>query len=191
MDQGIGREVKRLREERGWGQARLAVEAKMSVSGVSQIENGKRNLSTATLAKLAEAFGVEVADLFPKAQGSLFTQPPSEEVGEWEGPIPNSLGEALEWAESPTRLLSSSREELEELYADLAREEVIDLNRKLTRERELLKPLLHGWRAMPSSEEKSRLIELWKESLVLQLTGAAAAARTGDMETAQELSPVA
>ena len=43
----------------------------MSVSGVSQIENGKRNLSTATLAKLAEAFGVEVRDLFPKAQAPL------------------------------------------------------------------------------------------------------------------------
>ena len=71
MDQGVGREVKRLRDERGWSQARLAVEADMSVSGVSQIENGKRNLSTATLAKLANALGVEVAELFPKAQSSL------------------------------------------------------------------------------------------------------------------------
>jgi len=71
MDQEIGREVKRLREARGWSQAKLAVEAQMSVSGVSQIENGRRNLSTATLAKLAEALDVEVSDLFPKAQAPL------------------------------------------------------------------------------------------------------------------------
>ncbi len=35
------------------------------------IENGKRNLTTTTLAKLARALDVEVADLFPKAQASL------------------------------------------------------------------------------------------------------------------------
>jgi transcriptional regulator with XRE-family HTH domain len=68
MDQGVGHEVKRLREERGWSQAKLAVEADMSVSGVSMIENGQRNLTTTTLAKLANAFSVEVADLFPKGQ---------------------------------------------------------------------------------------------------------------------------
>src|SRR5215210_3112478 len=77
MDRGVGREVKRLREERGWSQARLAVEAEMSVSGVSMIENGQRNLTTTTLAKLASALGVEVADLFPKAEPPL----PFEEDG--------------------------------------------------------------------------------------------------------------
>ncbi len=71
MDQGVGREIKRLREERGWSQAKLAVEAEMSVSGVSMIENGQRNLTTTTLAKLAGAFGLEIADLFPKAPAPL------------------------------------------------------------------------------------------------------------------------
>jgi transcriptional regulator with XRE-family HTH domain len=71
QDQGVGREVKRLRDERGWSQTRLAVEAGMSVSGISMIENGHRNLSTATLAKLAEALGVEVRDLFPLGQAPL------------------------------------------------------------------------------------------------------------------------
>ena len=56
MDQGVGHEVKRLREQRDWSQAKLAVEAEMSVSGVSMIENGQRNLTTTTLAKLANAF---------------------------------------------------------------------------------------------------------------------------------------
>ena len=71
MGETIGREIRRLRERKGWGQAKLAVEAGMSVSGVSQIENGKRNLSTATLDKLAKALDVEVADLFPKAEAPL------------------------------------------------------------------------------------------------------------------------
>ncbi len=77
-DHGIGREVKRLRDARGWSQAKLAVEADMSVSGVSMIENGQRNLTTATLGKLAGALGVEIGDLFPKASAPLFTESPSE-----------------------------------------------------------------------------------------------------------------
>jgi transcriptional regulator with XRE-family HTH domain len=71
QDQGVGREVKRLREAKGWSQTKLAVEADMSVSGISMIENGHRNLSTMTLAKLARALGVEVRDLFPLEQVPL------------------------------------------------------------------------------------------------------------------------
>lgn len=71
MDHDVGQEIRRLREQRGWSQAKLAVAAEMAVSGVSQIENGKRNLSTATLVKLARALDVEVADFFPKAEAPL------------------------------------------------------------------------------------------------------------------------
>lgn len=81
MDQGVGREIKKLREERGWSQAKLAVEAEMSVSGVSMIENGQRNLTTTTLGKLAKAFGLEVGDLFPKAAVPLFAEPPEGIAG--------------------------------------------------------------------------------------------------------------
>lgn len=66
----VGGHIKRLREERGWSQPRLAVEAGVAVSAVSQIENGRRSPNVSTLDKLAEAFGVEVADFFPKAQSS-------------------------------------------------------------------------------------------------------------------------
>ncbi len=67
----VGREVRRLREARGWGQTKLAAAADMAVSGVSQIENGHRNPNSATLIKLARALDVEVVDLFPKAQAPL------------------------------------------------------------------------------------------------------------------------
>ena len=61
----VGQEIRRLREAKGWGQPKLAVEAGVAVSGVSQIENGRRNPNSSTLVKLAGALGVGVADLFP------------------------------------------------------------------------------------------------------------------------------
>jgi len=79
MDE-IGREIRRLREEKGWTQAKLAVDAGIGVSAVSLIEAGKRNPSATTLAKIAEALGVGVADLFPLGQAPLFREPPEHEL---------------------------------------------------------------------------------------------------------------
>jgi transcriptional regulator with XRE-family HTH domain len=68
---GVGREIRRLREEKGWSQAKLAGAADMGVSGISQIETGARNPSAVTLTKIADALEVSVADLFPKGQPRL------------------------------------------------------------------------------------------------------------------------
>ncbi|MDP9457129.1 MAG: helix-turn-helix domain-containing protein [Actinomycetota bacterium] len=72
--ESIGHNVRRLREEKGWNQTELGFYAETSPSIISLIENGKRNPSTATLAKIAGALGVEVADLFPKAQQPLLPE---------------------------------------------------------------------------------------------------------------------
>ena len=64
--ESIGLNLRRLREEKGWNQTELGFRADTSPSIISLIENGKRNPSTATLAKIAGALDVEVADLFPK-----------------------------------------------------------------------------------------------------------------------------
>ena len=64
-------EVKRLRQKREWNQTELAYHAGLAPSVISQIENGKRDPSSRTLRKLAEALGVEVGDLFPKGQAPL------------------------------------------------------------------------------------------------------------------------
>ena len=77
----VGEHIKRLREERGWSQPQLAVEAGVAVSAVSQIENGRRSPNVSTLDKLAGALGVSVADLFPKAQAPF----PLDEAAE--GPV--------------------------------------------------------------------------------------------------------
>lgn len=63
-------EVRRLRQERGWTQTQLAFHSDLAPSVISQIENDKRNPSASTLRKLAGAFDVEVADLFPKGQST-------------------------------------------------------------------------------------------------------------------------
>ncbi len=81
MDQGVGRVVKRLREERGWSQAKLAVEADMSVSGVSMIESGQRNLTTTTLAKLAGALGIRIADFFKEEPEYTYSPKEGDPVG--------------------------------------------------------------------------------------------------------------
>jgi transcriptional regulator with XRE-family HTH domain len=97
---GVGREIRRLREEKGWSQAKLAGGAGMGVSGVSQIETGARNPSAVTLAKIAEAIGVEVAEFFPKDQSPL----PSPAAAEMEATL-NAIRENLatleEYFENP------------------------------------------------------------------------------------------
>jgi transcriptional regulator with XRE-family HTH domain len=67
---GVGEELKRLRQAKGWTQEQLAVYAGSSQPTVNLVEAGKRNPSAATLEKLARALEVEVVDLFPKASAS-------------------------------------------------------------------------------------------------------------------------
>ena len=64
-------ELKRLRKAKGLSQAKLAVMAGLDPSTVSQIETGARRANTGTLERLATVLGMEVADLFPKAQAPL------------------------------------------------------------------------------------------------------------------------
>jgi transcriptional regulator with XRE-family HTH domain len=79
-------EVRRLREEKGWGQKELAFHAHLSQSVISEIETGKRSPSARTLQKLAGALGVEVRDLFPLGQAPLFREPPERELPSEERP---------------------------------------------------------------------------------------------------------
>lgn len=84
---GVGEEIKRLRQAKGWTQEQLAVYAGSSQPTVNLLESGKRNPSAATLEKLARALEVEVVDLFPKPQ----TPQPSLE----DAAISEALQEAL------------------------------------------------------------------------------------------------
>ena len=64
-------ELRRIRKERGLSQQRLADLANVDKVTIVHIEGGKVSPKVETLEKLAAALGVEMADLFPKAQAPL------------------------------------------------------------------------------------------------------------------------
>ena len=74
------KEVRRIREERRLTQTRLAELANIDRASLSLIETGRRFPGIEILQKLADALGVEVADLFPRAQPDLFTAAPAPPV---------------------------------------------------------------------------------------------------------------
>jgi transcriptional regulator with XRE-family HTH domain len=75
-------EVRRLRQEKGWNQNELAFHADLAPSVISLLETGKREPNATTLRKLAKALGVEIPDLFgradsPKAAALRSSGPPN------------------------------------------------------------------------------------------------------------------
>ena len=62
----LGRNVRRLREAKGWSQERLAERADMDRSYITGIEVGARNPSLKALERLAAALSVQLGDLVKK-----------------------------------------------------------------------------------------------------------------------------
>ena len=59
----LGRNLRRLREEKGWSQEVFAFEAKIHRTYVSDIERGARNPTILIVEKLAVALGVKAGQL--------------------------------------------------------------------------------------------------------------------------------
>jgi transcriptional regulator with XRE-family HTH domain len=59
----VGRNIRRLREERGLQQDALAHEADVHVTYLSGIENGRRNITLVVLERIARSLGVPETDL--------------------------------------------------------------------------------------------------------------------------------
>jgi transcriptional regulator with XRE-family HTH domain len=68
----VGREVRRIRQERGLSQGHLARSSGVDRATLNQLEGGRRSPTIDTLEKLAGTLAVEVADFFPRAQPDLF-----------------------------------------------------------------------------------------------------------------------
>jgi transcriptional regulator with XRE-family HTH domain len=59
----LGRNVRRLRSQRGLTQEQLAFEAKIDLTYVGGIERGRRNPSLLVMARLADALAVSLPKL--------------------------------------------------------------------------------------------------------------------------------
>lgn len=68
----FGRNLKAMRDDKGWTQDHLAIIARVSKSYISSLEGGTRaNPSEGLARRFAEAFGCEVADLWGRDQSSF------------------------------------------------------------------------------------------------------------------------
>lgn len=61
----IGEQIRALRQQRNWTIEALALEANLSIPQISEIERGLRDAQITTYEKIADAFGVSLAGLFP------------------------------------------------------------------------------------------------------------------------------
>lgn len=61
--QKLGRNLKRIRKEKGISQGDIVRSLGMDRAFISNIENGKTNPTLATIAKLAKAVGVSINEL--------------------------------------------------------------------------------------------------------------------------------
>ncbi|MBC9879926.1 helix-turn-helix transcriptional regulator [Bradyrhizobium sp. INPA01-394B] len=60
----LGRNVRRLRKDRGWTQDELAAKLNVEQTAVSLIENARANPTLETLEAIAVCLGVKFAELF-------------------------------------------------------------------------------------------------------------------------------
>jgi len=60
----LGKNIVRLREQKGWSQAELARNALKDRQSVERIENGKLNPSAFYMAELAKAMDLPLSSLF-------------------------------------------------------------------------------------------------------------------------------
>ena len=60
----LGTKIAKLRKERGFSQLDICAEIEMEKSNLISIENGRQNVTSLYLYKIAQAIGVEVKDFF-------------------------------------------------------------------------------------------------------------------------------
>jgi transcriptional regulator with XRE-family HTH domain len=71
----IGALIRQLRDERGWTQARLANQAGITITCLSNLERGAtHDPNIETIAGLAAAFGLQPSELDPRRLGEIVTE---------------------------------------------------------------------------------------------------------------------
>ena len=81
IDFGIA--IQQLRKQRGLSQERLALEADIDRRYMSDVENGKRNISLDIMERIASRLGIEVSELIGHAERVSKTPLSIETLKEW------------------------------------------------------------------------------------------------------------
>ncbi len=80
INEKLGKAIVNLRTASNISQEHLAVEAGVSPRYMSDIENGKRNISLDILDKLAKYFGISISGLFAEAESVGVIPPTLEDI---------------------------------------------------------------------------------------------------------------
>jgi transcriptional regulator with XRE-family HTH domain len=100
----VARNVRSLRQTRGWTLAALAARAGVSKGMVVELEQGRTNPSIATMCRLATAFGVGLAQLLELGDEPEFRiVSPDEAVRLWNG-AEGGWGDFLVGSEHPAKV---------------------------------------------------------------------------------------
>ena len=59
----FGKRLVEIRRQKGWSQEKLALESGLARSYLGGVERGQRNIAVVNICKLAQALGVEPAEL--------------------------------------------------------------------------------------------------------------------------------
>jgi transcriptional regulator with XRE-family HTH domain len=76
----LGANLARARGDRS--QSEIAAKSRIDISTISDLENGRRNPSVTTLARIAAAVGVNIEDLFRSVPTAKNGAPPATDAAE-------------------------------------------------------------------------------------------------------------
>lgn len=79
----IGKAIVRLRSSKGVSQEKMALEANIDRRYMSDIENGKRNISLDVLSKIADYFEMLLSDFISRAENTENYDDSNDELKEW------------------------------------------------------------------------------------------------------------
>jgi transcriptional regulator with XRE-family HTH domain len=79
----IGKAIIKLRNAKGISQEKMALEAKIDRRYMSDIENGKRNISLDILCKIADFFDLSLSDFLSRVESSTQYDDSNDELKEW------------------------------------------------------------------------------------------------------------
>ena len=82
LQEKLGKAIIMLRKQRGLAQEQFANEAEIDRRYMSDIENGKRNISIDVIERLANCLGINVSDLFSIAE-NIDNARTLDEIKEW------------------------------------------------------------------------------------------------------------